>query len=122
MVRYQTKLDRAEENQELIEAVFAELELRQPEGFTYKVFRLEDRVSFLHVASSTASTTRTPCRTCQASKPSWPISPTGATSSQCRWEQPSSAAIADFRPLTDGHCRPVLQRALDRRRDFAEAL
>jgi hypothetical protein len=49
VVRYQAKPDRADENQELIEAVFAELEARQPEGFTYKVFRLEDGVSFLHV-------------------------------------------------------------------------
>jgi hypothetical protein len=49
VVRYQTNPARADENQELIEAVFAELEVRQPEGFTYKVFRLEDGVSFLHV-------------------------------------------------------------------------
>jgi hypothetical protein len=50
VVRYQVKPDQAEENQRLIEAVFAELEQRQPEGFTYKVFRLEDGVSFIHVA------------------------------------------------------------------------
>ena len=49
VVRYQAKPDRAEENQKLIEAVFADLEERQPEGFTYKVFRLEDGVSFIHV-------------------------------------------------------------------------
>ena len=49
VVRYQTKPDRADENQQLIEAVFAELEANQPEGFTYKVFRLEDGISFLHV-------------------------------------------------------------------------
>ena len=49
VVRYQTKPDRADENQQLIEAVFAELEAQQPEGFTYKVFRLDDGVSFLHV-------------------------------------------------------------------------
>ena|SRR6478672_9339289 len=49
VVRYQTKAERADENQRLIEAVFAELEERQPEGFTYKVFRLEDGVSFVHV-------------------------------------------------------------------------
>ena len=49
MVRYQTKPDRAEENQRLIEAVFAELEESEPEGFTYKAFRLEDGVSFIHV-------------------------------------------------------------------------
>ena len=49
VVRYQAKPDRADENQKLIEAVFADLEDRQPNGFTYKVFRLEDGVSFVHV-------------------------------------------------------------------------
>jgi hypothetical protein len=49
VVRYQTKPDRAEENVKLVEAVFADLDDRRPEGFTYKVFRLDDGVSFLHV-------------------------------------------------------------------------
>jgi hypothetical protein len=49
VVRYQAKPERAAENQQLIEAVFADLEEREPEGFTYKVFRLEDGVSFIHV-------------------------------------------------------------------------
>jgi hypothetical protein len=49
VVRYQTKRDRADENQRLIEAVFADLASDQPNGFTYKVFRLEDGVTFLHV-------------------------------------------------------------------------
>jgi len=49
VVRYQTKPERADENQRLIEAVFAELEERELDGFTYKVFRLEDGVSFIHV-------------------------------------------------------------------------
>ena len=49
VVRYQAKADRADENQGLIEKVFADLEARQPDGFTYKVFRLEDGVSFVHV-------------------------------------------------------------------------
>jgi hypothetical protein len=49
VVRYQAKPDRADENQQLIEAVFAQLDERQTEGFTYKVFRLEDGVSFIHV-------------------------------------------------------------------------
>ncbi|HEV7721265.1 MAG TPA: hypothetical protein VGO60_08275 [Iamia sp.] len=49
VVRYQTKPDRADENQALVEAVFAELEVRRPEGFTYQSLRLEDGVSFLHV-------------------------------------------------------------------------
>ena len=50
VVRYQARAERADENQQLVEAVFADLDERQPEGFTYKVFRLEDGVSFLHVA------------------------------------------------------------------------
>jgi predicted SnoaL-like aldol condensation-catalyzing enzyme len=49
VVRYQAKRERAAENQQLIEAVFAELDEREPEGFTYKVFLLEDGVSFIHV-------------------------------------------------------------------------
>jgi hypothetical protein len=49
VVRYQVKPERAAENQQLIEAVFAELDERKPNGFTYKVFRLEDGVSFIHV-------------------------------------------------------------------------
>ena len=49
VVRYQAKPERADENQKLIEAVFADLEARDAQGFTYKVFRLEDGVSFVHV-------------------------------------------------------------------------
>ena len=49
VVQYQTKPDRADENQRLVEAVFADLNERQPDGFTYKVFRLDDGVSFIHV-------------------------------------------------------------------------
>jgi hypothetical protein len=49
VVRYQAKPERADENQRLIEAVFAELDESEPEGFTYKVFRLDDGVSFIHV-------------------------------------------------------------------------
>ena len=49
VVRYQTKPDRADENQALIEKVFEDLDARQPEGFTDKVFRLEDGVSVVHV-------------------------------------------------------------------------
>ena len=49
VVRYQTKPERADENQALIEAVFADLTARRPNGFTYQVFRLDDGVSFVHV-------------------------------------------------------------------------
>lgn len=49
VVRYQAKPEMADENQPLVEAVFDELAEREPAGFTYKVFRLEDGVSFIHV-------------------------------------------------------------------------
>jgi hypothetical protein len=49
VLHYQAKPERAEENQQLIEAVFAELDKGELDGFTYKVFRLEDSVSFIHV-------------------------------------------------------------------------
>jgi hypothetical protein len=49
VVRYQAKPERADENQRLIEAVFSELDELEPAGFTYKVFRLEDGVTFIHV-------------------------------------------------------------------------
>ena len=49
VVRYQAKPERADENHQLIEAVFADLEERQPKGFSYRAFRLDDGVSFIHV-------------------------------------------------------------------------
>jgi hypothetical protein len=49
VVRYQAKPERAGENRALIEAVFAELDVRKPEGFSYQVFALNDGVSFIHV-------------------------------------------------------------------------
>jgi hypothetical protein len=51
VVRYKVKPERVEENQHLIERVFAELAEAAPEGLRYASFRLEDGVSFLHVAS-----------------------------------------------------------------------
>jgi hypothetical protein len=50
VVRYQTKPDRADENQALIKRVFAELSEVQPEALRYASFRLADGVSFVHVA------------------------------------------------------------------------
>ena len=51
VVRYQTKPDRADENQAFIEKVFAELAAEHPEGLRYMAVRLGDGVSFVHVAS-----------------------------------------------------------------------
>src|SRR5215475_4396918 len=51
MVRYTTRPDRADENAKLIERVFESLDLGAPAGLTYASYRLEDGVSFVHVAS-----------------------------------------------------------------------
>lgn len=51
VVRYKTKSDRADENQSLIEAVYAELDAARPEGLRYMTFRLGNGVSFVHIAS-----------------------------------------------------------------------
>jgi hypothetical protein len=53
VVRYETKPDRADENQRLVEKVFAELAERQPDNFRYATFRLEDGVSFVHIVIET---------------------------------------------------------------------
>jgi hypothetical protein len=53
VVLYETKPDRADENQRLVEKVFAELAERQPDNFRYATFRLEDGVSFVHIVIET---------------------------------------------------------------------
>jgi hypothetical protein len=55
VVRYRTKPERADENQKLIENVFAQLAERQPRGFTYTALRLDDGTSFVHVVTETGA-------------------------------------------------------------------
>ena len=50
MVRYKVKPDRVEENEELVRAVYEELARVAPAGLRYATFRLEDGVSFVHLA------------------------------------------------------------------------
>ena len=51
MVRYTTRADQADENARLIEQVFESLRRTAPAGLTYTSYRLDDGVSFIHVAS-----------------------------------------------------------------------
>jgi len=51
IVRYQTKPERSDENQALIEKVFVELGATRPAGLHYASYRLADGVSFVHVAT-----------------------------------------------------------------------
>jgi hypothetical protein len=50
VIRYRTKPEYADENERLIREVFEELAMQQPKGLRYAAFRLDDGVSFLHVA------------------------------------------------------------------------
>lgn len=50
VVRYKVKEGRGDENQALVEAVFAELASKSPDGFRYGTIRLDDGVTFVHIA------------------------------------------------------------------------
>ena len=51
MIRYKTKKDQAAANEALVHAVYDELRTRRPEGLKYGTFRLDDGVTFIHIAS-----------------------------------------------------------------------
>jgi SnoaL-like domain len=50
-VRYRVRPGRGDENEARVRAVFEELHRTRPEGVDYATYRLEDGVSFLHVAA-----------------------------------------------------------------------
>jgi hypothetical protein len=50
LVRYRVRPDRAEENAALVRAVYDELAAIRPPGFRYATLRLDDGVTFVHVA------------------------------------------------------------------------
>ena len=51
MVRYKTSKAHAAANEALIHAVFDELRARSPKGIRYTSYRLDDGVTFVHVAN-----------------------------------------------------------------------
>jgi hypothetical protein len=51
MVRYKVKPEQVAENEELVRAVFDELQRTEPAGLRYATFQLDDGVSFVHLAS-----------------------------------------------------------------------
>lgn len=51
MVRYKVKPDRAEENEAYIRKVFEELDANSAAGLRYASFKLDDGLSFVHIAS-----------------------------------------------------------------------
>ena len=52
MVRYKVKPERVADNERLVRAVYDELKALDPDGFHYATFKLEDGVSFMHLAFS----------------------------------------------------------------------
>lgn len=52
VVQYQTRPDAADENQRLVEQVYAQLARENPDGLRYATFRLADGVSFIHISIS----------------------------------------------------------------------
>jgi len=54
LVRYKVKPEAAAENEDLIRKVFAQLARDKPAGLRYQAFKLDDGVSFVHIASSDA--------------------------------------------------------------------
>jgi hypothetical protein len=52
-VRYRVKPERVAENEELVRAVYEELGRVRPDGLAYATFKLEDGVSFVHLARTT---------------------------------------------------------------------
>jgi hypothetical protein len=51
MVRYRVKPERVKENEALVRAVYDELARARPAGLRYATVKLDDGVSFVHVAS-----------------------------------------------------------------------
>jgi hypothetical protein len=51
IVRYKVKEDKAQQNIEYIQEVFRALDKSKPEGLRYASFKLEDGLSFIHIAS-----------------------------------------------------------------------
>ena len=51
MVRYRVKPGQVEANERLVRDVYAELGRMQPEGFGYGTFKLDEGVTFVHLAT-----------------------------------------------------------------------
>jgi hypothetical protein len=66
MVRYKVKPEHAAENEQLVRAVYDELERSQPSGFRYATFQLDDGVTFVHLSSTQAADGQTPLEKLEA--------------------------------------------------------
>ena len=60
VVRYRVRAERVAEHEGLLRDVFAELAHVRPDGLAYRAMKLEDGVSFLHVATVATADGRNP--------------------------------------------------------------
>jgi hypothetical protein len=60
VVRYKVKPDRVEEHEGLIRKVFADLTAQKPAGIDYQAMKLEDGLTFVHVAKVTTADGKNP--------------------------------------------------------------
>ena len=60
MVRYKVKADCATKNERYIARVFEQLDRDKPAGIRYATFKLDDGVSFVHIAFHDAADGRNP--------------------------------------------------------------
>jgi hypothetical protein len=68
IVRYKVKPERVAENEELVRAVYAELHQTAPAGFRYATFKLDDGVSFMHIAANDTENGQNPLSEVQVFK------------------------------------------------------
>ena len=98
VVQYRTRSDRAEENEALVAAVFAELDVTRPEHLRYTALRLDDGVTFVHVAEINTDDGSNPLAACRAFAEFQRDLP-----ARCGESQPTVAdghVVGDFGPLT----------------------
>jgi hypothetical protein len=83
VVSYQVRPEAVAEHVRLIEAVFAQLRAEQPDNVEYKVVRLDDGVSFVHISSADTPDGSNRCRSWQPSRNSAVIPPPGSPLHRC---------------------------------------
>lgn len=103
VVTYRVHPGRGDENAALVQAVFEELHRTGPAGIDYATLRLEDGVSFLHVAAEGSGTVLRDLdafRAFQAGVPERMEAPPDFTSATLIGEYRASAALSALLPVT----------------------
>jgi hypothetical protein len=109
IVRYATTPEAADENARLVRDVYAELAQTQPDGLRYATFRLDDGVTFVHLAVLEAEETRCPAPprsrgSRRTSASAWSPDPTPATPPS--WAATGSTTSPAERPTRARSVRP----------------